>query len=291
MHQVNYEQQQYPQQSIVEPLHSQSGGFPNATVSLTSQSSSSFSPSSRRNHHSAHPRRHNSIRFTAKYLSIMLISLLLTSLPHPSQAKYRLVPKRKRNNTKRQASNRSNNNKNNNSKPQIILKPKKKKEESPINLQLQATVSTNQHGQKVLLLSPESTEAVESAMQSTNDEVMERSKMEARQQPKQQMAIAEEDVVAAKATSSSSTTKQGSNNDVVELFYHPEELKTAPGEPPLPKKVYDADGNEVDMAGKEALLVKPHPSNPEPKEDDKVRTTSVLPGTLHIQLNSNSQFI
>lgn len=49
------------------------------------------------------------------------------------------------------------------------------------------------------------------------------------------------------------------------LFYDPDELKTAPGEPPLPKKVYDEHGEEVDMAGKEALLVKPHP--PIPLED------------------------
>lgn len=124
-----------------------------------------------------------------------------------------------------------------------------------MKLKLEATISTNEHGEKVMQLSPESTEAVNSAMQSTAKEVGEATmKLEATK-PAKQMATAVD--VPQKTESESSKV----------LFYHPEELMTSPGEPPLPKRVFDEDGNEVDMAGKEALLVKPSPPDSDGGDD------------------------
>lgn len=124
-----------------------------------------------------------------------------------------------------------------------------------MKLKLEATISTNEHGEKVMQLSPESTEAVNSAMQSTAKEVGEATmKLEATK-PAKQMATTVD--VPQKTESESSKV----------LFYHPEELMTSPGEPPLPKRVFDEDGNEVDMAGKEALLVKPSPPDSDGGDD------------------------
>ena len=59
------------------------------------------------------------------------------------------------------------------------------------------------------------------------------------------------------------------------LFYDPAEMKTAAGEIPLPKHVFDADGNEVDIAGKEAVLVPPQP-DPKDAKDDEVSNLLLL---------------
>lgn len=240
---------QQPQQSITQPLHSSSQSNDENCSCYSSQFTSL-----RRNSRCSKNRSSNHHRLS---LSFILVALILTAMPSPTQAKYRLVPKRKRNTNKRQAAAASANNKAN---TKILLKPRKKE---TVNLQLEATVSTNESGQKVLLLSPESTQAVESAMQSSSNQSNEvqLNQMEAKQ-PKKQMSVVEESTVPQQGAAAAEEQKV--------LFYDPDELKTSPGEPPLPKKVYDENGKEVDMAGKEALLIKPHPPQPESKSDEKV---------------------
>lgn len=121
----------------------------------------------------------------------------------------------------------------------IILKPKKKKMEGP-KLQLQATIGKNENGEKVLLLTEESAAAVSSAMEKT--EMAEKKVKE---------------VEPIKEVKKQESAELNETHEHQILFYDPDELKTAPGEVPLPKRVFDADGKEVDMAGKEALLVPP----------------------------------
>ena len=238
---MHYQQQH----SVTQPLHS--------SESNGGSCCSSPSASIRRNSRSSANRLNHRLS-----ISLVLVTFLLTAMPSPIQAKYRLVPKRKRNTNKRQAAANSKSN------SKIILKPKKKE---TANLQLEATVSTNEKGQKVLLLSPESTQKVESAMESSNQtNETQPNQMEAKQ-PKKQMSVVEE---STEPQQGSAATSSSNSEEQQVLFYDPDELKTNPGEPPLPKKVYDESGNEVDMAGKEALLIKPHPPNPDPKSDEKV---------------------
>jgi hypothetical protein len=177
------------------------------------------------------------------------------------EGKMRLVPRGKKNKNKklRRPQKKANH-------AQILLKPKKKK---PSTLKLEATIGKNENGQQVLLLSEDSIAAVSNAMQSSssNSEVKQEAKQNAQTEAQQevlQLVEPEEEPM-----------------DQQVLFYDPEELKTAPGEIPLPKRVFDADGNDVDMAGKEAVLVPPNNNNdnppppskddakPHPKEDEK----------------------
>mmetsp|Transcript_25826 Transcript_25826/g.32547 ORF Transcript_25826/g.32547 Transcript_25826/m.32547 type:complete len:256 (+) Transcript_25826:487-1254(+) len=153
--------------------------------------------------------------------------------------------------------------------------PRQKKEET-VNLKLEATVSTNEKGEKVLLLSPESTKAVETAMQSTGGEEEETAvmtmKMEAKQ-PKKKMAV----------------MKEAEPADTKILVYDPEDLKTGPGDHPLPKRVFDEDGNEVDMGGKEALLVLPTDTDVEAETDDGETASSGTNGKKTKTNKSNAE--
>ena len=150
--------------------------------------------------------------------------------------------------------------KNKKKQQQVILKPKVRKD--ALNLQLQATLGTNEKGEQVLLLSQESAASVSNAMQSTATQVGKKKQLEA--EPAKQ-ALLEEAAVE----------EEEEPEEQQVLFYDPAELKTAAGEIPLPKRVFDADGNEVDMAGKEAILVRPpkddadHPPPPPPLEKDQ----------------------
>lgn len=125
---------------------------------------------------------------------------------------------------------------------QIILQPKQGATEEE-TVKLEAIVTKNEHGEHVLQLTKESSEALHSAMQETK-------------KPNELKAVMVEEPAKQQV-----------------LFYDPKELKTAAGEPPLPKKVYDADGNEVDMTGKEAILIPP-PELKEQKEDETVPLSS-----------------
>ncbi len=181
----------------------------------------------------------------------------------PAQAKYRLVPKKERNKKNTNTKKKQHSDSGNTSHHRLILLPRQKKQQEAVNLKLEATVSTNEKGEKVLLLSPESTKAVETAMQSSGGEEVEEAtmKMEAKQ-PKKKMTAEAEPAEPTK---------------VKVLMYDPDELKTSPGEEPLPKRVFDENGNEVDMvdmAGKEALLVKPPPPQPETDDGETASTVS-----------------
>ena len=205
-----------------------------------------------------------SYRSHHRILTAVLVALLICCT-HVVEAKIHLVPRGRKNKNNNNNKNNRNRNKNknkklrrpqNNKQPQIVLKPRKK--ESP-TLKLEATISKNENGEQVLLLSQDSMTAVSNAMQTGNTEVIAEAKQQAQietQQEAQMIQMGE--AVAA--------------DEPIELFYDPAELKTAPGEIPVPKRVFDADGNEVDLAGKEALLVPPHkddgehPPPPPPKD-------------------------
>jgi hypothetical protein len=171
-------------------------------------------------------------------------------------------------NTKQTNKNSKNNNNNNKNKKgtmkQILLKPKPKKmsEASTENLKLEATIHTNENGEKVLKLTSESSQMVDNAMQSQSQSQNQNSaqlqmKEIQFEQEQEQMEMEEEEPEI--------------------LFYDPAELKTSPGEPPpLPKNVRDAAGNLVDMAGKHAILIPPHDHDHdhEDAEDDSVQNES-----------------
>ncbi len=258
--------------SCCEPLHSQS------------------SPQSMSMPLSVHPHRRSSSSSSfpsSRFSTFFLITLLLTlsSIPQPIEAKYRLIPKRR---TKTQPQNKpkqeqtqsmfhrnnvNTNTKTNNTHPKsntkqvkgkssssstpnsplIVLKPKKK-QITTHNLKLEAQIHTNEDGEKVLKLSPESSQMVHSAMGTGS------------QSDTDSLDVIPQEVESAKMEMASGIEEgesgNGNNNNAGPghqvFFYDPEDLKTKPGEEPLPKQVFDEHGNEVDMAGKEALLVKPH---------------------------------
>lgn len=172
-----------------------------------------------------------------------------------------------KNNTKQ--TNKKNKNKKGTMK-QILLKPKPKKmsEASNENLKLEATIHTNENGEKVLKLTSESSQMVDNAMQIQNNSAQLQNtaqlQMKEIQFEKDQMQIEMDMDMEMK------------EEEPEVLFYDPEELKaTSPGEPPaLPKNVRDAAGNLVDMAGKHAILIPPHDHDHEDAEDDSVQNES-----------------
>jgi len=109
-------------------------------------------------------------------------------------------------------------------------------------ISLEATLTKNESGQHVLVLTPESTDAV-------------------------QLAVAEQSAKEAPPVQQATQV----------LFYNPEELpKTKAGEPPgVPNKIYDKEGREVSLnAGEEVDLILPHKPPPLPNESDGSSTAS-----------------
>lgn len=217
-----------------------------------------------------------SLRLRIHVLFTVLALLYLTKF---SEGKLRLVPKEK---NKKKTNNvlakhnarKTQQHKKKTSPTRIILKPKKKKKEGP-RLQLQATVGKNENGEHVLLLTEESAAALSSALKVEQvEEGMK--KVEPIKKAQQQEVLQE---------------AEPQEHEI--LFYDPAELKTAPGELPLPKRVFDADGNEVDMSGKEALLVPPHHED-EQQEEVKDRDPPSPPhkeGDEPVQIQSSSSVI
>jgi hypothetical protein len=190
----------------------------------------------------------------------------------------RLVPRGKKNKNKKNLGKPQKKRKNG---TQILLKPRKKE---PTTLKLEATIGENEMGQKMLLLTESSAAAVSNAMQSSHTEVQQEAKQgtntEVQQGSKQSTntVVMQEAKKTAKKETQQGELKMSEQEEPSEqqvLFYDPAELKTAAGEIPVPKRVFDADGNEVDIAGKEAVLVPP-PHGPEdgkkhpPPKDDEV---------------------
>jgi len=209
---------------------------------------------------------------------IIITVFVLLSLTNLAEGKLRLVPRGKK--TKKQQlrknkttqtgknikPNKAQVKKTKKKQQQVLLKPKVQKE--ALNLQLQATLGTNEKGEKVLLLSEESAAAVSNAMQSTSTDT-------STQVGKKKQQEAEPVKLAAVEEAEAAVEEEEEPEEQQVLFYDPAELKTAAGDIPLPKRVFDADGNEVDMAGKEAILVRPskddakHPPPPPSLEKDQ----------------------
>lgn len=178
-------------------------------------------------------------------LTLVLICALLWNPPLVAHAsKLRLIPKKnnnaKENNNKNNKKNQvkeKKNHKNNahQTGKKVILQPRKKQTQTTLEAQplsLQATISKNAKGEQVLLLTQESAQAVQDAMQSTSTSTQENqapAKLEAEPEPPQV------------------------------LFYDPDQvLQTKAGDaPPLPH-AFDEDGNRVDLNGKEVHVVHPH---------------------------------
>mmetsp|Transcript_3338 Transcript_3338/g.6243 ORF Transcript_3338/g.6243 Transcript_3338/m.6243 type:complete len:334 (+) Transcript_3338:96-1097(+) len=213
---------------------------------------------------------------------VLLTILALLYVTNFSEGKLHLVPRGKKKNLNEKKNLRQTLQKQNHHHQQkqqhkkksdgkkIILKPKKKKMEGP-KLQLQATIGKNENGEKVLLLTEESAAALSSAMENT--EIVEEKLQET--EPIKQVI------------KQTSNVEEDETHEHQVLFYDPDELKTAPGELPLPKRVFDADGNEVDMSGKEALLIPPDhhqdevdghkdvdPPSPPHKDDEPIQNIS-----------------
>jgi len=174
-----------------------------------------------------------------------------------------------KNNTKQ--TNKKNRNKNKKgTMKQILLKPKPKKmsEASNENLKLEATIDTNENGEKVLKLTSESSQMVDNAMQIQNNS--------AQLQNTAQLQMKEIQFEPEQMQIEMDMDMEMKEEEPEVLFYDPEELKaTSPGEPPaLPKNVRDAAGNLVDMAGKHAILIPPHDHDHEDAEDDSVQNES-----------------
>ena len=229
---------------------------------LHSPSSTPLSPLS-------HSRTTHKKTNTFLILTTLLSLLLVSTLPQSIEAKYRLIPKRRKRNQQQMNKSLTEKHGNTNSHTKkdgkknankdhshlVVLKPKRKKQ----SLQLEATVHTNEMGEKVLMLSEESTEAVQTAMGQEKNSAMKMAPVE----------IQEASPVMGNSNENDDGAGGDENSPEV-LFYDPDELKTKtkPGEPhPIPKRVFDGDGNEVDMAGQEVLLVKPkdHTDGPPPK--------------------------
>eukprot|EP00979_Chaetoceros_neogracilis_P007393 scaffold1548_cov232-Chaetoceros_neogracile.AAC.6 len=207
-------------------------------------------------------------------LRILIALFAILSLNKFTEGKVRLVPKGKKNQKKQQL--RKNRQSKPNGKPngkpkgngkaaQVILKPRRKE---AANIQLQATIGKNEKGEQVLLLSEESAAAVTTAMQTSQVA-----------QEKQQEAEPVKQTAAVKVP----LEKEEEPEEQQVLFYDPAELKTAAGEIPLPKHVFDEDGNEVDMAGKEAILIPPpnndHPPPPPPEDEETTASSSSTSST------------
>lgn len=200
--------------------------------------------------------QHSQIKITTIALAnrrrILFTLVTLLCLTNVAEGKIRLAPRGKKNKNKKLRNPQKKAN------AQILLKPQKKK---ATTLKLEATIGVNEKGQNMLLLSDESVAAVSTAMQSSNTEVKEeaqKSTQKKAQQEELKMATQEEEPMEQQV-----------------LFYDPAEMKTAAGEIPLPKHVFDADGNEVDIAGKEAVLVPPQP-DPKDAKDDEVSNLLLL---------------
>jgi len=174
-----------------------------------------------------------------------------------------------KNNTKQTTKKNRNKNKKGTMK-QILLKPKPKKmsEASNENLKLEATIDTNENGEKVLKLTSESSQMVDNAMQIQNNS--------AQLQNTAQLQMKEIQFEPDQMQIEMDMDMEMKEEEPEVLFYDPEELKaTSPGEPPaLPKNVRDAAGNLVDMAGKHAILIPPHDHDHEDAEDDSVQNES-----------------
>ena len=206
-------------------------------------------------------RQHQSIPWNS--LSLVLICALLWS---PAEvfvngAKLRLIPKNKNKNNKKQTNNNEHvvagKDKTNHGKnhvkhgTKVILQPRKKQQTQTAQQQpfsLQATISQNEKGEQVLLLTQESAQVVQDAMQQTGG-------------------------------GSATTTINVPDLEAPEpkvLFYDPDQvLTTKAGEaPPLPH-AFDEDGNRVDLLGKDVHVV--HPGDPElisTQSDETVSTNT-----------------
>lgn len=139
----------------------------------------------------------------------------------------------------------------------VVLKPKPRPLRRTAQLQsssstdsssqtilLTASIIKNEEGSPVLQLTPESADLVQSALMSQADTVAD--------EPPQQLSSENTDVDA----------------ETQVLFYDPEDIPitTQAGDLHLPNHVYDQDGNEVDMSGKEVTFVPP-PPKPTPNKD------------------------
>ena len=215
-------------------------------------------------------RRHDTFKSSLVLFTYTLTTLfLLSTLPQPIQGKYRLIPKRRKNKQKGTPKTRGGktavdsaslaSSKHENT--MIILKPREETKQK--KLQLDATIHTNEQGEQVLMLSPDSSQAVHSAIRgsstssttNTNNNNNNAAENEAHGM---QLTINTEESTPSMEQKEGDISPGVDNGQKV-LFYDPKDLKTSPGELPLPKHVFDEHGNEVDMAGKEALLVKPPP--------------------------------
>lgn len=182
-------------------------------------------------------------------LTLVLICALLWNPPLVAQAsKLRLIPKKNKNknnnNAKQNNKNKKNqvkekkNHKNNahQTGKKVILQPRKKQTQTTLEAQplsLHATISQNAKGEQVLLLTQESAQAVQDAMQSTST------------------STSTQEAAPAKSESEPEPPQV--------LFYDPDQvLHTKAGDaPPLPH-AFDEDGNRVDLNGKEVHVVHPH---------------------------------
>lgn len=119
-----------------------------------------------------------------------------------------------------------------------------------MSLSLKATIGKNEHGEHVLLLSPDSTTKVQNAMEQQQKLQEEEEKL---QQEQEEQKSQEEE-----------------KEEVTILFYDPEDLRpTKPGdEPSPPSRIYDEDGNEVELDGEDAILIPP----PQPPKNVKVKS-------------------
>lgn len=160
-----------------------------------------------------------------------------------SDAKIILAPKKRMTQKQRRADNAAQLAKQKARKKQGVLVQPKSKEafggaEEQQTMKLEAIITKNEKGESIFKLTPDSSEAVASILKKAEVEEPSEMKQVLVEEPAKQQV----------------------------LFYDPKELKTAAGEPALPTRVYDADGNEVDMTGKTAILIPP-PAAMEMKEE------------------------
>jgi len=185
-----------------------------------------------------------------KHFITMKTIIILILLIAATEAKLRLVPKGKKNQKKKAA----------------VVPPKKKKLQQQIILQpleltnqeskliLEASIIKNEAGQHVLSLSQESAESVQAALTAASSS-----------------SSSVVDTPMQTATTPQEEPSQQKQEAQV-LFYKPSEMKSTAGEIPVPTKVYDENGQEVDVAGKEALVVPPPPP---PKDLKKPKQVNV----------------
>lgn len=177
------------------------------------------------------------------FYSIVLFCFVSFSL---SDAKILLAPKKRMTKKQRRADNIAlrAKQKERKQKQGVLEQPKTKEAfggaEEQQTMKLEATITKNEKGESILQLTPDSSEVVASMLQNA--------------------------AVVEKGTGMKEVLVEEPTKQQI-LFYDPKELQTAAGEPPLPKRVYDANGNEVDMAGKKAILI---PPAAEMKDDEVV---------------------